>query len=480
MPFHPVGLGIDIGTTNTKVVVADSSGPTLVLSRPTPAEASTLLGVVVSLVREAVEAATTPPQAVGIASMAESGFPLDADHRALTGLLSWQDARSDVAFQAWAAAFGRDAFFTATGVRPGPKPPLSLWLDQRRHDPDLLDAMAHWAGAADLVHHALTGRLRTDHTLAGRTGAYPLPETGAGLAPAFDPDLLAGAGLSPDRLPRVGLPGEELDVVSRSLAGATGLRAGTPVLVAGHDHQVAAWAAGAREPGAVADSVGTAEAVLTLVDRAPDRAALGRDGFSLTRAVDGATEVVLGGSPAAGGFLQWVADRHTDGDVAALLADAMADPAALAGAAFWLPYPRGRQCPHPDPDAVARLVGEPTAPHGLLALEAVCLQARWITDAAASHTDRAAGGPAVVIGEAVRRDSTWQAIKATLAGVPTRVVDVAEPVATGAALLALVRTGLVPNEVSLPTTPLTPVPHHAAAYGRRLTEFIDAATRGEP
>src|SRR5690606_16735969 len=168
--------------------------------------------------------------------------------------------------------------FAATGVRPSGKVPLATWAYLRDEEPDRWVAMRRWAGAADLVVLALTGRLVTDHTLAGRTMAYRLPEPGADLPAGFDPDLLAAVGLRPEQLPEVAGPATA--GVSVGADRPWGLHPGTPVVVAGHDHQVGAWAAGVREPGEVADSVGTAESVIRVVGRNP---ALGEEGEGAVR-----------------------------------------------------------------------------------------------------------------------------------------------------------------------------------------------------
>ncbi|MDO5287640.1 MAG: FGGY family carbohydrate kinase [Actinomycetia bacterium] len=462
-----LALGIDVGTTSTKVVVAAANGPLLVRSRPTPRDAGRLVADVLALVSEAVAASPTPPQAVGIASMAESGWLLDRSGEALGPMVSWTESRSGQEVQALVERVGWDALFEATGVRPGPKPPLAYWLELRREQPDLVRRV-RWAGAADLVHLALTGQLVSDHTLAGRSLAYRLPPAGQPCAPVFDPELLAEAGMAPDQLPRVYRPGDPLARVlpGRSLAGC-------PVLVAGHDHQVAAWAAGVRQRSQVADSVGTAEAVLSLTEPVADRARLGRDGMSVTRAVDGVTEAVVAGSPSAGAFVQQMAEVYANGDVDQLLAGL--PESGLASGSGLLPYPRGRQAPDPDPQARVRSWGPgPLPAPGTRALEAVCCQAQWLVQRQAEQVSTC--DDLVVIGEAVRRSPVWQRVKASLADRPARLVTAPEPVACGAALLALVRAGLAdPDSTTLPTVGLEPYPGLSQPYRHHLRSFIAAA-----
>ncbi len=468
-------VGIDIGTTNTKVVRVHDGLSTTMLNRATPARLDDLLAVVMTGLSAAADAG--PVDAVGIASMAESGFPLDRDGRALTPLLSWQDARDDSEIRALADKLSADALFDATGVRPGPKPSLAVWLWLRSQRPEVFAAMRRWAGVADAVHLALTGALRTDHTLAGRTLAYRLPRSGEPLDQRFDPTLLAEAGLTVGQLPRVALPGDRPARASRDVA-PTGLRVGTPVVVSGHDHQVAAWASGVRRMGEVADSVGTAEAVLNLVGSAPERSAVRAQGMSVVRAIDGATEALLAGTGSAGGFLQWLADRHAGGDVTALLAGVTASTEAPAGNilardAWLLPYPAGRQCPHPDPAARVRQIGAP-AHLGLTALESLAYQAQWVLNV---QTSLSGTRPArlVLAGNPLRRTPFWATIKATLSAAPATFTTATEPVATGAALLALHRAG-ISNSPPLRTHDIGPFDDAIRdRYRDRLAAFIASA-----
>ncbi|MFV0428285.1 MAG: FGGY family carbohydrate kinase [Arachnia sp.] len=471
----PAALGIDIGATHTKVVAIAPDGSRSVTSRATPRDAMQLLATVILGIREQTERLGQAPAAVGIASMAGGGVPLDADDVPLTRIQSWQDRRGTAAAaQRLAAEFGPEAIFAATGVRVGPQPTLAMLLSLRSDTPELWRRMSRWAGVADLVHLTLTGHLRTDHTLAGRSMAYRLPAAGEALAPEFDAKLLAAVGLGPGALPAVGLPGQPPDRVSAAVAAATGLAKGTAVVVAGHDHQVAAWAAGVRVPGQVADCVATTEAVVSLVPAAPDRAAIARHGMSLTRAVNGATEAILASSASAGSFLVWVAER--EGCSVADLVNLDTVPEHLAGPGLWLPYPQGRQSPEPDPRAGARLVGDPgDAPPGLLAVEALSYQAQWMIDVQRDLAGGPAGG-VTVIGQPVAVHPQWRQAKAALAQ-GSYLLDADEPVATGAALLALARSGAGDPGAVLSSVPLHCAADLAARYRARLPEFIAAATR---
>ena len=505
-------LGLDVGTTNVKAVVVED-GPVRTVARaavPTPAGGRALL----TAVRGLVEQVGGDVDVVGVASMAETGVPLDDDGDPLGDLVRWDPSRAGRHAAALAATCGADALFAATGVRPSGKVPLATWAHLREEDPGRWAAMSRWAGAADLVVLALTGRLVTDHTLAGRTMAYRLPPSGAELPGGFDADLLAAVGLRPERLPEVVLPGAEPARVPAG--GRWGLRAGTPVVVAGHDHQVGAWAAGMREPGDVADSVGTAEAVVRVIGRPPrarssarregegagapppaagagsctgagapspaagagsctGRAAVAAAGMSLVRTVEGRHEALVAGSSSAGATLAWWAGQVGGFDALAPLLAAAAERPRTAGSPLLLPYLRGRQTPEPDPAARAVVVGQGSDDVDLTAavLDGLALQARWMctAQAALAGADPAAGD-VLVLGSAAGAGSAWLRAKAAAGPAPLRVVAEEEAVAVGAALLAAHRVGAGEPAV----LPSAPAGHgYEPVYDELYRRFVAAA-----
>ncbi|MDF1605776.1 FGGY family carbohydrate kinase [Nocardioides sp. YIM 152315] len=449
--------GLDLGTSYVKTVGVDldpaSDRPVRVreLRRaPTPTGAAALVAVARRLLDEVADGAA----GIGIASMAETGVPLDADDRPLTELLTW-DARRPLS--PTLAELDPVGLFARTGVRLSPKVPLATWAWLAREHPDVVRRTRRWAGAADLVALALTGTLATDHTLAGRTGAHLLDDS------AWDADLLALAGVA-----HVGLP----EVVSDRPVGRA---AGIPVVVAGHDHQVGAHASGVSAPGDTANSLGTTEVVLRVLDGAPERAAVHAAGMSLVRTVGGARRALLAGNGSAGAaYAAWVADQGLDPDAVEL----PNGPSDL----LVLPHLRGRQCPDPDPGARLRVVGDlgaATDGDRLRALlEGLALQTRWMDAVGRSLDPGAATGPFVVFGGPGARNDDWTRVKAEVLARPLRLVTQHEPVAIGAAIVAAERAGLVePGSVALPTDSL---PVHEDRYAAVLADFVREARRKDP
>jgi sugar (pentulose or hexulose) kinase len=476
-------VGIDIGTTNMKVVLvgvgAGRVDVVAVAAAPTPQPAG--LDRALRQLLQRTLARRPPPAVVGIASMAETGVPLDVSGRPLGNWVRWN---SDSAGEAdeLARRLGRTELIAATGVRPSAKVPLVRWAGLRRRRESEWAAMSAWAGVADLAGLLLTGRLVTDHTLAGRTMAYRLPGAGEPVPEGFDPDLLAEVGLRPKQLPDVAPPGT-ITGRTRGEFADCGLAAGTPVIIAGHDHAVGAYGAGVRQPGAVADSLGTAEAIITVTATAPDPLAVARAGMSSVVTVGGRHRALLAGSPAAGAALQWWLEHEAAGqDPDELLAAVLRHHVGRAGRPsdlLVLPYPSGRPTPDPDPDARLQIRGR-RPDHGPVELahallEGLCLHARWMLVEQARLTGLDPTSTTVtVLGAAVTAVPAWSRLKASVRPGPVRIVSTDEPVATGAAILAAANAGLVDPAPCLPARVESAPP--AADYDRAFARFVAAAT----
>lgn len=479
-PAHPGPLlaGVDTGSTHCKALLCTPDG-TVVTRAQLPTDTTDLAGTALAALARCVRAAGgTAPESVGITGMAESGVPLDPDGHPLGPLLMWSDPAPAAHADHLARTHGRDALHARTGVLPSAKVPLARWHWLREHHPGHLAAPHTWAGAPDLVAHALTGRTGTDATLAQRTMAWDP------VARHWHTDLLADAGLTPGRLPRVHAPGEPVGRVTPQAAARTGLRPGTPVVVAGHDHLVGAWTAGARTPGHVADSMGTAEAVVTVGAAPPDRAAAAREGMSWGRHADGTHYVTVAGTASSGALVEWFCDRFLPHLADAPRAERYAAFARLAGdddtptGLTVEPYLHGRSAPRPDP--AARLAVHGLAPHHGLPelaralLEGTAHQARWMTDVQSRLTGHTPGTVTLLGGSTRLR--AWTRLKAAVTPSHTRVCDEPEAPCLGAAAWGSAALGHDPAAVRAPHRDEPPPPTAEAHRHAHTTHFLPRVT----
>lgn len=464
-------LGIDIGSTHVKAAVVgldDRLRELAVAQAPTAGlDGRGLVAAALGAARAVLEAAGEPVAVVGIASMAETGALVDPDGTP-GPLLRWDRSGDAAARLALAGDLDPAAVHAETGAPLVPKLPLLAWAALVREG---IPNGARWAFAADLVAAALTGSITTDHTLAGRSGAYPLPRPGTALGTEWHRGLLGAVGVPVGLLPGILAPGESAGTVRPGLLpGAEGAR----VHIAGHDHAVAARVAGADLPGRAVHSLGTTEAVLALSAWAVDRDRAHREGMSVVRSVDGLREGVLAGSPAAGALVRAWRSRATEAgfDPDALLAARPRD----AGDALALPYLRGRQAPDPDPDARYRVLGGTGHPADELTgiLRGLAAHGAWMR---AVVVDLVGGGPPSVaaVGAPVRGNPRLAGLMAALAGAPIAVVDLEAPVASGAAALAAEREELA--AASVPFRLVDPARDGMPDLAQRFARAVHDSTR---
>lgn len=255
--------GLDIGTTNLKAVLVDAAGrvrwsrsvPAVRTSEdggaatPAPALLRAAEDLVIEGWRQAGEG--RPLEAIATAGVGEDGLPLAADLSPLAPAIAWFDERAagEAAELAASAASSPRLGLSVDRFRTAAK-----WLWLAKHRPDQLAASHVWVALTDYPAVAWSGRAFMSETLAARTAAYDVyrrswhaPMLAAAKAPRLPQVLPAGTVVGPvipGRLHEAGAADEE-----------------TLVVAGGHDHPVAASFIRRFEPGAVVDSMGTAEVV---------------------------------------------------------------------------------------------------------------------------------------------------------------------------------------------------------------------------
>jgi gluconokinase len=387
----PVVLGVDLGTTATKVVAAGLDGRLVALAeRDYPlvtgshGEATQDPDQVLAAARAAVADCVRSCSDTQIAAMSFSAamhtlLPLDAHGNPLGPALSWADHRAAGIARKLRAPGGPAAgLHRATGTPVHPMSPLVKVAWFAEHEPELHHATAHWVGVKDYVLYKLTGRLATEYSCASGTGFLDIHRL-----TWYQPSLDL-ARITADRLPELLAPTDVL-----SLAPGSGLPAGLPVVAGGADGPLANLGTGATKPGMAALSLGTSGA-LRGIRATPGIDEQGR--LFCYALADGLWAV--GGAISNGGVVgAWASDAFGV-PVHQLLDEAdAADPAGLIA----LPYLFGERAPWWDPDPRAVLLGL-RRDHGRAAItramvEGVGQQLALVADAMADVTEiRATGG----------------------------------------------------------------------------------------
>ncbi len=455
-------LGIDIGTTHCKVGLFEANGALLCgIVRPTTYDAGTLWTTVELAIAEITRKAS--PAAIGIASMAETGLLIDRrTGAARSPMLAWHNRCAEA--QAARVAEESDALarFCRSGLRANAKMGLAklLWLrDQSAGEWAADSSAAVWLSAADFIAYRLTGTLATDPTLAVRTYAYNMA-TGA-----WDADWLARWGLETALFPPVQASGA---VVATTNRGVAGLAAGMPVVIAGHDHVCAAFAAGAVEPGVVLDSMGTAETLVGALADRPLDAGDYASGFIYGPHVVSGRMFWMSSLPASGGAIEWLRNLLCEpclsyAQLTTLLENAGLEPTGI----LYYPYLSGSGAPHADERARAAFMGlHGGHTRGQLAkavLEGTAYELEFIRRAAeqalgVNITTLIAAGGGV-------RNTAWLQIKADISGCSIALLPCADASLWGAAALAGRNCGIITGSLGTDASPsLYPDPARHQRY----------------
>lgn len=257
-------LGVDLGTTNSKVGVLDENWELVSLAHLSTPQKKDRTGAQVydsegiwlallSLIEKA--AREFPLRAIGITSMAEPGVLVDRRNGTTCGDMQfWSDQRSAVFSQRIAEKECEEDLFYRTGMHNSHKysayKALAQLEELDRSPKDMI-----FLQAAPYLAWRLTGCFGIDPTLALRTYAYSIT------AQRYDTDLLHSFGLPATLFPLVLPSGKAVGVLRPALQKAFGCGA-VPVAVCGHDHMCAAAAVGAVDDSSLFLSLGTTGVLL--------------------------------------------------------------------------------------------------------------------------------------------------------------------------------------------------------------------------
>lgn len=454
-------LGVDIGTTNVKVlafqpetgqIIAHASAPLTTLN-PKPGYAeqkpddvwTNLIEVLEEVCRE-VRQQKGQIDAVGFSSAMHSILGVDDKGKPLTNAILWSDNRAEK--QAYSLRhdqreLGKD-IYQKTGTPLHPMIPLCKLAWFRDHNLRLLRRATGWISIKEYIWHKLTGQFQIDYSIATATGLFDsakkvwykpaLEFAGVRIEQLSEPVPTTYAG----RLANSDLP----DVIMAGLAEAK-------LYIGASDGCLANLGAGAIEAGITTITIGTSGAIRRTSQR-PLRDEHGRL-FSYILNVNDPTDknyYVVGGPTNNGAnVLQWVSEKLTQIETAAVLAEAATVPPGSDDLLF-LPYLQGERAPLWDASVRGSYLNVDWQ-HGRAhfvraALEGVLFNLLRIERILSRHT-----GPTRVIhaNGGFAQSEFWVQMMADIFGVPVRLNESNESGAIGAILLAMKATGQVSSLV---------------------------------
>lgn len=365
-------MGIDVGTSGTKTVIFDEAGKVagsagqeypLLSPRPgwTEQNPSDWWNATLATIKQAIQKAKVKPadiKGIGLSGQMHGSVFLDAQGEVVRPCLLWNDSRTAAECGEITAKVGFKNLIKWVGnpALAGFTLPKVVWL--QKHEPKNWKKVAMILLPKDYVRYKLTGELCAEPSDAAGTIMYDVVKR------QWSKPLLEKLGIPLTILPPVREAYEVCGTITPSVAKATGLVVGTPVVGGGADNACASVGAGIVVEGRVLCSIGTS-GTMVAPSNSPKVDPQGR-----LHAFCHASEnqwYLMGVVLSAGGCLQWYrnqfcaeeirqAKRRKCDPYELLMEQAAAAPLGSEGLTF-LPYLTGERLPHMDPHARGAWVG---------------------------------------------------------------------------------------------------------------------------
>lgn len=463
----PIALGLDVGTSSSKVVALDldtghivaeaSKGYPLATPHAGWAEQDPALWVaaaedVLARVAKALGARAAEVVGLGLSGQMHSAVVLDQRHAVVRPALLWCDTRTTAECRAIEAAVGKEGLARIVGnaALEGFTLPKVLWL--RAHEPDAFARIRHVVMPKDYVAFSLTGVLGTEVSDASGTLAFS-----SRLGARAD-ELLGAVDLDPELFSAVSAAHESSaprGTLLAAIAEKTGLPAHVVVACGAADNAASAVGLGAVREGLGMVSLGTSGVVLLPTDEPRTDPTLRLHAF---RGAAPGRSYVMGVMLSAGLSLRWFRDtlgaeeqaiaRARGVDPYVVIEESAAKSRPGAGGVVFLPYLMGERTPHADAKARGAFVGmSALTTRGDLAravMEGIVFGVADLLACTSSvdrpialQTLRATGGGA--------RSPLFLELLADVLGVTIETTENPEGGALGAAILGAVAAGAYTN-----------------------------------
>ncbi len=353
-------LGIDIGTTATKIILIDLKGhvvasvekPSTLLSQFAgwaEEDANQWWNNVCLGVPECIQQAGIDPSsigAVGTSGMVPTIVLLDKNKQVLRNSIQQNDARAveEIAYLRSKTDANDILRRTGSAITQQTIGTKVLWL--RKHEPQVLKQAAHLMGSYEFIAHRLTGVFYLERNWALESGYFDLYKED------WDDEILKLSTIDRSLLADVHWPSEIIGTVTKEAAALTGLKEGTPVVAGSADHIASSFSAGLKNEGDLLVKLGGAGDIMISLDRVVVDERLFLDYHDVPGKF-----IASGCMASSGSLIKWFRKEFAPNtDYAELDAAAEKVPAGSDGLIL-LPYFLGEKTPIQDPLARGTLVG---------------------------------------------------------------------------------------------------------------------------
>lgn len=447
MKRAPTILTIDVGTTNCKTCLFDTEGQ--LLNRASSNYPTTnykwggseqdpldwwksIVSCVQNLLTSKVSALYEIIE-ISITGHMHGMVALDNQDQPLTKCWTLLDHRSKKEAIEINEQIGAKIIYEKTGARVEAYTPMAkiLWL--KRNQPEIFTRAKTFVSVKDYVRVLLGGELVTDPIDAAGMLFYNLSDS------AWDNDLIQVIGLRKNQIPEIRQPWSNGGKISQQAASQLGLQAGIPLIVGSGD-DVEALGAGLVQGGQALEHIGTTGSMLICTKKVildPNQR------LEIYPHVLPDTYLIGSSTNAAGYSLDWTKQlfelsKQSDGEILPLRYPSLINIILP----FYLPFIKGERGVLWNEYASGAFLGLRSFHQKedifFAVYEGIAFSLKEIL--------RAMENIGICATEVINGDSllqhNWAAMRSDIYGLPLSCLTTPEPTGLGAAILALINSGI--------------------------------------
>lgn len=264
-------LGVDHGGSSVKATLLSEVGQTVATAteeyktiyprdRWAEHDPDELYAAFCKVTKRLLAACGIPAQeitALAISAASQSGIYLDEKDQVIRNAIYWADMRG----MSYAREFEKtqwDYFLDTTSNQPSPSRTLIHIMWMRDHEPENYKRIRKIMFTKDYIRYRLTGDFVTDYIDAMGSHFMDVPNN------CWSQTLCGCAGISPEVLPKIVSPLDEVGPITEEAAAETGLSRKTKVFVGSTDTVMETYANGAIHEGDMIIKLATAGRIISV------------------------------------------------------------------------------------------------------------------------------------------------------------------------------------------------------------------------
>jgi len=476
-------LGIDVGTTGTKTLLFSAEGQLLGHAyRPYPMHtpqvgwseqnAEDWWNAVVETVREVCTDPAVCKDVAGISLSLQGGtmVAVDKDFCQVRPAMVWNDHRCSEEKEAYLREVGEaDSMYQKTGwsLGDGLNALQIRWM--KDHEPENYAKTHMFLSVPDYVSYKMTGVPAVDLSDVGINQLGNVRES------AYDADLLAFAGITEEKLPKILRSGEVIGNLTAEAAQALGLTTDCVLCAGAHDQYAVALGAGACKGGDILIGSGTCWVITAIGDESDFESGLAQS----VAAVPGKWGSLW--SLSSGGVcLEWwrrnlTVDANGNQVPYDVINEEVAKRKAAEDGLFFYPF-SGRSTLDKG-FAKASIIGLDLSHDKFdvarAIMEGVAFQIVWMMEAFKTKPSK----EGLKLAGGASKSPLWCQMVADIANLPVRIPEVADLACVGAAILGGVGSGVFADaeegyqHLAVQERVIQPNPERAAMYKKLFEEY---------